>query len=375
MESKEHRRKHKRYKVTWKAAVVFDRATNRPILHTETFDLSLGGGAIRTEYGDLTASVITLLLAQPPRPGEAQPRMLKVPARVVSSAQTPGKAGYRHGLSFIRADNDGLDGLEELLQIATAAAGDSSEVAAAAAAPLAPEPSQVPQTTAAPAVAGGRLAALKAAATQKALDEAARAKAESKEEKEDKLSEALKRAYWYLKELVEQLDVLKPDFPAKNYAIHGVPEFTDFAWDVGKVDLRSRETSPIRKLFTRITLDYRLSKGKPILKIERDYPACLKVQQMLKDYAIGHSSRDTKTESGAIIKTTFGINFEVLCQLVLEGNFETYKLILRTRNVERFGMHECVIEPEAVTQESLEELTGFLLCETSKLGPLILKNA
>ena len=223
--------------------------------------------------------------------------------------------------------------------------------------------------------AGGRLAALKAAAAQKVADEAARVKAESREEKEDKLSETVQRVYRYFKELVEQLDVLKPDLPHKNYAIHGVPEFTDFAWDVGKVDLRVRETSPIRKLYTCFTLDYRLSKGRPILKFERDYPACLKVQQMLKDYAIGHSSRDTRTESGAIIKTTFGVNFEVLCQLVIEGNFDTYRLILRTRNVERFGTQEHVIAAEAITQESLEELTGYLLCESSKLGPLILKNA
>ena len=351
---KEHRRKHKRYPVRWKAAVVFERSTERPVLHTETFDLSLGGGAIRTDYGDLTGSIVTILLARPPRqPGE-QPRMLKIQARVVSSAQTSGKPAYRHGMSFIRAD--GLEGLEELLQTAGAASGGAAEPAAAEAAPV------------------GRLAALKQAAQAKLLDDAAKAKSESKEEREDRVSEALKRSYWYFKEMVEQLDVLKPDIPGKGYAIHRVPEFTDFAWDVGKLDLRTREVSPIRKLFTRVTLDYRLSKGKPILKVERDYPASEKVKQMLKDYGLGFSSRDTKTESGAIAKTTFGINFEILCKLELEGNYDSFKLLLKTRNVERFGLAEHVIAPEAVTQESLEELAGFLLCETSKVGPLLLKT-
>jgi hypothetical protein len=358
VEHKEHRRKHKRYPIRWKAAVVFDKSTARPILHTETFDFSAGGGAIRTEYGDLTGSIVTILLAQPPRqPGE-QPRMLKLQAKIVSTSQRPGKAGYRHGMSFIDTPPEGVAGLEELLQAAAA----PGALAAAAAAPASVAP-------------GGRLAALKAAAQQKALDEAAKAKAESKEEKEDKVSEALKRAYTYFKDLVEQLDVLKTDMPGKGYAIHGVPEFTDFAWHAGNVDLRTREASPIRKLGTRVTLDYRLAKGKPILKVERPYPASEKLKQILKDYQLGFSSRDDKTERGAIIKTTFGINFEVICKLEFEGNYDTYKLLLKTRNVERFGIMECVIAPEAVTQESLEELTGFILCETNKVGPLLLRNA
>jgi hypothetical protein len=377
---KEHRRKHKRYQVRWKAAVVFDRSTERPVLHTETFDLSAGGGAIRTGYGDLTNSVVTLLLAQPPRqPGE-QPRMLKLQAKIVSTAQTPGKADYRHGMSFINVPPEGVAGLEELLQAAAAGAVGEDPTAAvlqaAAATPVAPAAPAAP--TAVPASQGGasgRLAALKAAAAQKAADEAARAKADSKEEKEDKLSEALMRAYWYFKDLVEQLDVLKPDMPGKGYAIHGVPEFTDFAWDVGKLDMHSREVTPIRKLTTRVWLDYRLSKGRPILKVERDYPASEKVKQMLKDYGLGFSSRDTRTETGAIIKTTFGVNFEILCKVEFQANFETYKLVLKLRNVERFGMAEHVIAPEAVTQESLEELTGLILCETQKVGPLLLKSA
>ena len=377
MAYQEHRRKHKRYPVRWKAAVVFDRLTERPVLHTETFDLSAGGGAIRTDYGDLTNSTVTILLAQPPRQPDEQPRMLKLQAKIVSSAQTPGKAGYRHGMNFVNTPPEGVAGLEELLQAAaTGAVGEDPTAAvlqAAAAAPAAEAPAAAPP--AAPAAGPvGRLAALKAAAQQKAIDDAAKAKAESKDEKEDRVSEALRRAYWYFKDLVEQLDVLKPDFPGKGYAVHGVPEFTDFAWDVGRLDMRARELTPIRKLTTRVTLDYRLSKGKSILKVERDYPANEKVKQMLKDYGLVFSSRDTRTESGAVARTSFGIDFEVLCKLELEGNYDTYKLLLKMRNVERFGVMEHIIAPEAVTQESLEELAGFIFCETHKVGPLLLKS-
>src|SRR5262245_6680823 len=162
--------------------------------------------------------------------------------------------------------------------------------------------------------------------------------------------------------------------PQKGYSVHTLPEFTDFAWDAGNLELRTREVTPIRKLFTRVTLDYRLSKGKPILKVERPAPANDRLKQVLKDYQLGFSSRDEKNERGAILKTIFGINFEVLCQLNFEGDYDRYKLVLKTRNVERFGGHEHVIAPEAVTQESLEELTGYILCEARNVGPLLLKT-
>ena len=367
-EHKEHRRKHKRYPIRWKVAVVFDKALARPILHTETFDLSAGGGAIRTDYSDLTGSIVTLLLAQPIRQTGDTQKVLRLIAKIVSCLQMSGASGYRHGMSFVNTPAEGVAGLEQLLKAAAegAVGVDPADAALAAAAKAAAAP--------APAAPVGRLAALKAAAAQKAADDAARAKAESKEEKEDKVSEALRRTYFYLKELVEQLDVLKPAVPDKGYAIHGVPEFSDFAWDVGKLELRTREVTPIRKLFTRVTLDYRLSKGKPILKVERPSPANDKLRQILKDYQLGFSSRDEKNERGAVTKTIFGINFEVLCQLNFEGDYERYKLILKTRNVDRFGGAEHLIAPEAVTQEALEELAGHILCESRSVGPLLLKT-
>lgn len=351
VEYTEHRRKSKRYAVHWKAAVVFDHAATRPTLHTETYDLSAGGGAIRTEYGDLTGSMVTLLLAQPPRLRGEQPRMLRVPARVVSSVQTPGRPGYRHGLSFVRSAGDGLEGLEQLLEKTVSAT---------------PAPSPAPV---------GRLEALKRAAQAKLAEEARAAQLDPRKDREQRVSEALGRAYRYFKEMVEQLDVVKPAYPGKGYAIPGVPEFGDFAWDFGKVDLDTREIAPETSIFTRVTLDFRLSKGKPMLKVVRDFPGCERLQQLLKDNGIQFSCHETRNQRGALTQMAFGIPCEVIARVELAGNFDSGRLLLRMRNVERFGMTEHVIAPEAVTQESLEELTGVILGETSKLGPLILRNA
>src|SRR5262249_17482594 len=152
--------------------------------------------------GDLTGTTVTILLAAPgANEGETQ-KMIRLTAKFVSSRQTPDTPGYRHGMSFINTPPEGVAGLEQLLKAAAAGTEsvDPGEVALAKAARAAATP--------APAAPVGRLAALKAAAAQKTADDAAKAKAESKEEKEDKVSAALNRAYFYLKDLVEQLDVL-----------------------------------------------------------------------------------------------------------------------------------------------------------------------
>ncbi|TAN52710.1 MAG: PilZ domain-containing protein, partial [Betaproteobacteria bacterium] len=98
MKQAERRRGSSRYPLRWKAAVVFDGPQNKPIVHTQTQDLSVVGAAILSEHGDLTGSLVTLLLAYPARKGEA-PKVLKVRAQVVSTVRTPGMNHYRHGLS------------------------------------------------------------------------------------------------------------------------------------------------------------------------------------------------------------------------------------------------------------------------------------
>lgn len=353
MEQREHRRKSRRYAVRWKAAAVFDKSAGKPILHTETEDLSVGGAAIHSDYGDLTGSTITLLVAQPPRdPGE-QPRMLKLRALVVSNIQTPGKSGFRLGLSFIRAPDDGLESLEELLK---QAADVQSASAPAAAAPAAPAP-----------VPGGRLAALRQAAQAKL---AAEKKPDSQDEINRKVSEALKRIGDYLKPLADELNVVKPPYNNKGYVIVGAPEFSGLAWQSGRADFRTKEISPTSKVYEQVSLAYRISGNKQV-QVKREYPASEKLKQILSDYKLEFESHDRRNEKGSVVDTTFSFPCEVKASLIVEGNYQSGKLLLKMRNVEHFGMEEHLVSPEAVTPEALEELVGYILGETTRIGPLV----
>lgn len=69
--------------------MVFDKADGKPILHTETQDLSIGGTAIHSDYSDLTGSLVTLLLAQPVRHGGEAAKMLKIRRHPRSAFDSP----------------------------------------------------------------------------------------------------------------------------------------------------------------------------------------------------------------------------------------------------------------------------------------------
>jgi len=341
-EFKEHRRKSKRYRVRWKAAVVFDKVAERPILHTETQDLSAGGAAIRSEYGDLTGTYITMLLAQP-GPPEHTPKMLKVRAKVVSCVPTPPKPGFRHGLSFVRSPDDALTALEDLLKVSPS-----------------DEPPPPPLAT---ADTTGRLAMLKQMAQAKLAEEK---KPDPQEEVNRRVSEALERTYRYLNDLVAQLDVVKPTYQNKGYLIPGVPEFSGLTWESGRADMQSRTMSPTQKLVEQVSLYYRIVGNKNV-RATREFPKSEKVRQMLVEHKIEHRTQQHLNSRGSVESTTFVFDCEIKASLVLEGRFDKGKVLLKGRNVEHFGVVEHLISPDALTPQFLEEIAGFILGESSHL--------
>jgi hypothetical protein len=301
---------------------------------------------------------VTLLLAHPPRKGGEAPKVLTVRARVVSTARTPGMSQYRHGLSFIRSPDDGLDILAETLN-STAADIPRSGPAAAP-----------PGTTPGVSAVGDRLAQLKQLAQAKLAENRT---IDPQEEIDTRVSDALGRVYLYLKDLAEQLNVVKPAYP-KSYAVVGVNEFNGLAWEEGHADFHTREISPTLKLYDQVSLRFRLS-GKKQISVSREYPASEKLKQLLADSKIEFTAQDAWNKRGSIERTTFVFLCEVKASVLISGQFGTGKLLLRTSNVAGFGAMEQILSPEAISDESLDELTGFILGESGRLGPRLLRNA
>lgn len=354
MEYKERRRTSKRHPIQWKAAVVFDKADGIPILHTQTRDLSSCGGSIHSSYDDLTGLSVTLLLDHQARCGRDVPVTLKIKALVVSTVQSPDLSSYWHGLSFVQSDDGNLAVLAEILG------------ATALAPPLASPLMPTTMTTS----GGGRLAQLKQLALEKKLEEKAQ---DTGQEINAKVSEALRKTYLYLKELTDHLNVLKPAY-AKGYCIAGVPNFDGLKWEDGRVDSRTREISHEAKLYEMVTLYFRLSANK-LVRVTRESPANEMLKQLLLDTKIEFTTHEERNERGFVVKTMFVLPCEVKASLQMIGNFDTGKLWLKTRNIERFGMLDQILSPDAITEASLDELAAFILGESMNIGPLLLRNA
>jgi hypothetical protein len=349
MKETRQRRKRGRHIVRWKAAITFARDLGRPVVHTQTQDLSVSGAAIFSDYGDLTGSTITLLLA-PPVPGvKRTPAVLRVRARVVSTVRTPDMLNYRHGLIFIPSPNDGLAALDAALSGITVT---------------------MPEGALALPAAANRLEQLK----QQAEIRLAQTKANTLATGTDaQISDALKRAYGYLKDLAAQLNVVKPGYP-KRYAIAGVPEFNHLAWNDGYADFHTREITITTTLYERASMRFALT-GKQPIHIEREYPASEKLQSMLTDCKIEFAAQEIRNGRGSIDRIAFDFPCRVDASVLLAGQFETGKILLYANNVSGFGAVQQVLAPEAISDASLDEFSGFILGETKALGPLLLRNA
>jgi len=357
MAERELRRRARHRTDGWKVTVEFNDEDGKHVIRTEVRDLSVSGAAILADQRELTGKVVKLLVSPPGQPaGEDDP--LKIRARVVSSARTPGVAQVRYGLSFIRLPYDGVDDLEKILRAVPAEARREDPVAAVAP----PEEGALFRR--------GRLAQLRELADAKRAEAK---KPDRRAENDAAISEALQTAYRYLKDLADQLNVIRPAYP-KSYVVPGVPDFKRLVWEEGKADFRTREPTPILKYYDQVSFRFKLV-GEKEVRPTLDYPASEKLKQFLDEGRVVYTAHDTYNARGAVAGAKFIISCEVKASLLLYSQLDLGKLLLRTINVSGFGSLKQLLEPDAINENSLDELTAFILGEHRGPGPSLLRQA
>lgn len=368
MDKKSNRRTSKRHPAHWKVAIVLTDEEGRPVIqHTQTVDLSLGGAAIISEESGLTGRVITLLLGQPPRKDDIRPKVIKAYARVVSSRKVPSGKGYHLGLNFVSQPGDELDALGAIIREIEAADPPAKPPST----PPQPQPQPQPQPAATPdpATFNTRLARLK---------ELAQAKLTEKKEEVNRdeiiirVSAGLEAAYRYLKETFEQLNVVKPAYD-NSYKIMGVPGFAGLKWNVGSTAFHTREMLPGKQMFERVAVNFKLTGDKPV-QVSVESPGNEKLKRLLGEYKIEFNAKDTLNSKGFVERSTFTFPCEVKGSILMVANFDTGHIQMRMINIERFGTLDHLVNPASITDEALDELAGFILCEERELR-LLLKNA
>ncbi len=229
---------------------------------------------------------------------------------------------------------------------------------------MAPSPAMKPETP--PPVTSSLLANLKQQAQAKQQSE--NQKSAQQDAVLQRIHGALGMAYQYLNDLVQQLNILKPPY-GKVYSFFGMADFDGMAWQEGRADFRMQESSSENRLYDQVTLRYRLA-GPKQFKLVKENPALEKLRKALFDYNVTFSVDEARNERGHIEKATFSFPCEIKAGLMLSGNYESGKLLLRTRHVERFGIMEYELQPEAINQESLDQLAQLLMGENNRVAQL-----
>jgi hypothetical protein len=310
------RRNHRRHALNRQAAIAFAAESGKPVVHTQTQDISASAVAVRGDHDDLTGATVTVLKAAPPADGKKAPRRLKIPARVVSTLRTPGMSQYRHGLEFIRSVGDGLSDLEVLLQ----------GMQEAAPGPVAADTSESSKPSA-PNRPG-------------ALRQLAQSKLAAEKEKPPKvpatvrIDEALQRVYPYLKDLVDQLSMVQ--YPT-GYASAGVPEFGGLAWSSAHANYHTCAVVYGEERYERVISQCLLSANKQI-RVDRGYPASERLKRVLTDCRIECALTESRNARGFVEHITFEFPCKVTASVLLSADVAAGKVLWHTSNVSGLGV-------------------------------------
>lgn len=113
----EHRR-HKRYLVKWRIAIVYEGGTGKKTFHGRVNEISLGGLSIHCDHNVFYDGKVILLLALPPLYAGGREKILEITCRMNYTILS--KKLFRIGLEFVEFRSGDKKLLEERLEISNA---------------------------------------------------------------------------------------------------------------------------------------------------------------------------------------------------------------------------------------------------------------
>lgn len=252
---------------------------------------------------------------------------------------------------------------------AVAANAGAVRPAAAAAATPASAPSSPPPAAAAPG--GSLLEKLKREALEQKMSESQRFTLQSQQK--GFISEALRRAFDYFRELTEQLNVLKPPVPTE-YNFLNLATLDGLVWQEGRADFRLLPAASDDRLLEQVTLRYRLHAGRDV-KVTRESPAHEAFAAQLMEANIVFDTEEIRNAKNGVERAVFTFPCEVKAGLGLMADYKLGDIRLVLRNVRRFGGATYRVPHDALDQGTLEELAHLLLGEESRFEKMFRRVA
>jgi hypothetical protein len=239
--------------------------------------------------------------------------------------------------------------------------------------PAAAEPTptlEVPSNLGAPA-ADSLLARLKLQA--QSLQQGTGERDAEREARTQRLNASIGAAFHYLDDLIKQLNIIKPAIP-KEFVFPGNIVFAGMGWVEGAADFRMVPTATEDRRYDSLTARFRLAAPQQIA-VERDAIGVEPLRKTLHDYGIAFTVEEKLNARHQVERARFSFPCEVKAGFIIKADYEAGNLLLRTRNIERFGMMEFRLQAEDLNQETLDELTKLFLGEKSRFMTMYRRSA
>lgn len=181
------------------------------------------------------------------------------------------------------------------------------------------------------------------------------------------IDQSLKHLFFYLHELVQQLNIIKPDVP-RNYPLIEKFELNQLAWQEGFADYRT-QTQSAGALVELVSFSYHLS-GPSALNVERDGPSVERFRAMIFNFGLPFTCKEFKNERQYVERAEFEIRSEISVSARWRADFTKGVITLETRNLERLGSAIYSIRPQSVDQALLDDFGLMVLGQPNRFREL-----
>lgn len=184
----------------------------------------------------------------------------------------------------------------------------------------------------------------------------------------ERIDQSLKKAFFFLHDLVQQLNIVNPGIPRDFVLAEGLV-IGQLKWHEGFADYRTQSQST-GALVELVSFTYRLEGGQ-ILREEKIGTAAVdRFRSLLFDYGLPFNCKEYKNERGYIERAEFEVRGEISVSARWRADFKHGMVRLETRNLERLGSNQIDIHPNALDQELLDEFGRLVLGQPNRFREL-----
>jgi hypothetical protein len=178
---------------------------------------------------------------------------------------------------------------------------------------------------------------------------------------------ALRYLFFYLHDLVQQLNIVKPAIP-HQYRVAGAFTLTDLAWQEGFTDYRTQSQSA-GALIELVTLTTQLSSPHEFALV-LDGPGAERFRNTIFDYGLQFDCKEYRNDRAYVERAEFSVRGQLSINARWRADFAGGRLRLEMRNLERLGSTSLDIRPGAVDQALLDDFGRLLLGQPNRFREL-----